>query len=118
MLVEIKNVKQFEDEGPRRWFNDEYFDLIVWYSMRGGIDGFQLCYDKDHNERALTWRKTTGYSHDGIDDGENPGEAKMTPVLVADGLFDKDSIGSRFIEASKNIDPAIIGFVYDKIKDF
>lgn len=116
MLNEIKNVKQFEDEGPRRWFNDDYFDLIVWYSHEGEIEGFQLCYDKGHNERALTWRKTNGYSHDGIDDGEIAGEAKMTPVLVADGLFDKDSIGTRFLKAAKNIDPVVTGFVYDKIK--
>ena len=31
MLVEYRNVRQIRGEGHRRWFSDEYFDLIVWY---------------------------------------------------------------------------------------
>jgi len=32
MLCEIKNVKQYDGEPQRRWFVDDYFDLIVWLS--------------------------------------------------------------------------------------
>jgi len=31
MLVEHAHVRQIHGEGYRRWFADDYFDLIVWY---------------------------------------------------------------------------------------
>ena len=31
MLTEIQNARQIAGEGVRRWFTDDYFDLIVWY---------------------------------------------------------------------------------------
>jgi hypothetical protein len=47
MLNEIANPRQIPGEGPRRWFTDSYFDLIVWYQgASSSIAGFQLCYDK------------------------------------------------------------------------
>ncbi len=30
MLKELEDIKQFAGEPKRRWFTDEYFDLIVW----------------------------------------------------------------------------------------
>lgn len=119
MLVEIPKVRQIEDEGFRRWFTDDYFDLIVWYSEpkdpKGEIVGFQLCYDKFRKERALTWRKGDEYIHSQIDSGELPYSSKMTPVLLADGIFDKKSIADRFRECSENIDPEITRIVLEKI---
>jgi hypothetical protein len=45
-----------EDQEPRRrWFSDEYFDLVVWQSVGNGIVGFHLCYDKARTERAVSW---------------------------------------------------------------
>jgi len=55
MLTEIRNARQVEGEGFRRWFTDDYFDLIVWYGDQNAMIGFQLCYDKQGKERALTW---------------------------------------------------------------
>jgi len=40
MLGEIRNVRQIEGEGTRRWFTDRYFDLIVWYDDSGSLTGF------------------------------------------------------------------------------
>lgn len=114
MLFEINDVKQFEDEGFRRWFSDNYFDLIIWYQDKI-ITGFQLCYDKQGMERSLTWIKGKGFSHNKIDNGEKPGHSKMTPILVADGIFDKESIAEKFKKASKNIEAAISSFVYSKL---
>jgi len=31
MLSEIEHTRQIPNEGYRRWFTDESFDLIVWY---------------------------------------------------------------------------------------
>ena len=50
MLSEFKGVKQNRTDGFRRWFLDDYFDLIVWYNNSHDIEGFQLCYDKKYSE--------------------------------------------------------------------
>jgi hypothetical protein len=116
MLSEIQDPRQIENEGLRRWFTDEYFDLIVWYEKDGTeVTGFQLCYDRGYKERALTWRRGEGFNHERIDDGELPGRMKMTPVLVPDGVFDHTSIAERFRRSSGQIDPEIQEFVYEKV---
>ena len=118
MLYEFRDVRQIEGEGPRRWFLDDYFDLIVWYSENSEIHGFQLCYDKSRLERALTWDNAHGYRHHKIDDGEVPGQQKMSPILVQDGLFDTKKIMKRFVQESENLPGEIRDFVLDKLKGY
>ncbi len=119
MLNEITNPRQVPGEGPRRWFSDSYFDLIVWYEQEGtAISGFQLCYDKDRDERALTWRRGQGFDHKRIDDGDVSGRMKMTPVLIPDGFFDHAAIAERFHRESKKIDPQIRDLVYEKLSTY
>ena len=123
MLVEYQDVRQIRGEGHRRWFADEYFDLIVWYDGprrgRSHISGFQLCYDRSAYERALTWRRDHGFSHEKVDTGENrPGGMKSTPILVTDGIFDREGVAARFREASRGIDPDVADLVLDKLAEY
>ena len=76
----------------RRWINDDYFDLIVWYSRGDVIRGFQLCYDKPHWERALTWLSDKGFSHMEVDNGEDTAYTNRAPVLVPDGSFPAERV--------------------------
>jgi hypothetical protein len=116
MLKEIVNVRQIVGEPRRRWFTDRYFDLYVWVGEDKDIEKFQLCYDKDMDQRALTWNKPSSYKHNRVDDGEmNPLQPKRTPVLVADGMFDNISVAERFRKESKSIDTDINKFVYEKL---
>jgi hypothetical protein len=120
VLVEYRNVRQIRGEGHRRWFSDDYFDLIVWYDGpsrgRSHISGFQLCYDRSGYERALTWTREHGYSHEKVDTGEGGWAGmKSTPILVADGFFDGAQVAMRFREASKGIDQDIADLVLDKL---
>lgn len=116
MLREVRNVRQIEGEPSRRWFGDEFFDLIVWYDKYKAIIGFQLCYDLHHDERALTWIKGRGYNHNRIDDGESlAGGYKATPILVKDGAFEHDRIASLFGEASRELDHEVAELVMEKI---
>lgn len=115
MLIEEKNVRQIPGEGFRRWFFDDYFDLIIWYDNDHALKGFQLCYDKFRHEKVLTWIKSKGYSHDEIDEGEVPGEHKKSPILVADGPFNRESVGKKFLEASSDMEPDLRDLVYRKI---
>jgi hypothetical protein len=107
-----------EGEGFRRWFTDDYFDLIVWYGDDRTLIGFQLCYDKQQRERALTWTREHGFQHNRIDSGEVPGHSKMTPVIIADGAFNRDPVAERFRAACVDIDPAIGTFVFDTISGY
>ncbi|TAL36783.1 MAG: hypothetical protein EPN93_08170 [Spirochaetes bacterium] len=118
MLFEIREVRQIPGEGLRRWFSDEYFDLIVWHDDRDEISGFQLCYDKQGYERVMTWRRGRGYTHDRIDDGEVPGEPKKTPILALDGAFEPAGTARTFLDASRDIDRGIAGFVYETIRSY
>jgi hypothetical protein len=118
MLTEVLNVRQLDNDARRRWFTDDYFDLIVWYDEHDAFVGFQLCYDKTFNEYSITWKENEGFTHNRIDDGEAPGQAKMSPILIPDGAFDKESIAMRFKRESKKIDGSIGEFVHAKLLEF
>ena len=128
MLAEITSARQVPGEGFRRWFTDEYFDLIVWYdspsavtspaSSLAALRGFQLCYDKAGRERAVTWTRAHGYQLNRIDSGEVPGRAKMTPVVVADGEFSNEAIAEAFRNEAAGIDAALAQFVYSAVKAY
>jgi len=119
MLTELKNARQVNGEPFRRWFTDEYFDLIVWQTPENTIVAFQLCYDKGPGEKALTWQQAGGYTHKGVDDGEGrEGYHKMTPILIPDGSFERDPILQRFFDASYSIDPVVRAFVIERLSDY
>jgi hypothetical protein len=116
MLYEILYTRQMQGESSRRWFWDDFFDLIVWLSASQVIIGFQLVYDKRRAPRALTWCQDVGYGHHKVDDGENrPGMPKAAPILLPDGPFDPQGIGKAFAHASAHMDTAIRQFVQQKI---
>jgi len=111
-------VKQNPGEPIRRWFLGDYFDLVVWVE-EGQIVGFQLCYDINYNQRALTWFENKGFLHNKVDDGENKGgRLKSTPILIADGIFDYLTISKRFQNESTEIDPKVANFVIEKIRNY
>jgi hypothetical protein len=116
MLRELTNVRQVVEEPRRRWFADDYFDLIIWVGERGGFIGFQLCYDKFGDEHALTWHKKTGFSHHRVDSGEMQRPYKATPILVSDGSLDLTGISHLFTERSRTIDAKVASFVLSKIE--
>lgn len=119
MLKEAANIRQNPGEPRRRWFDDEYFDLIVWFEPGEEIWGFQLCYDRERKPRALTWTRQYGYRHSGIDTGESvTGTSQVAPVLVEDGLFDSGSVGRKLAVAARDLPKDIAAFVLQKIKEF
>jgi hypothetical protein len=112
-------VSQKEESVFRRWFQDEYFDLIVWYDLDTRlISGFQLCYDKHKNEHAFTWHKDSGFSHNKIDDSRSLHRHPATPILVDDGVFPFETIMGKFITSSYNIDAAVRDLVIEKLTEY
>ncbi len=119
MLRELENVSQHEGEARRRWFVDAYFDLIVWYEPEepDRILGFQLCYDKTHDEHALTWKRVGGFTHHAIDDGQSGPLANMSPILMPDGVVPVDDLRRRFKEACGDMAPGIAQLVLDRLDE-
>jgi hypothetical protein len=112
MLREIMTARQVPGEPKRRWFMSRNADLIVWVDERDSPIGFQLCYDKDTGEHALTWKADSGYSHTAVDSGESrPAKYKETPILVADGVFDAQRILDDFRRQGKALPAEIVEFV-------
>jgi len=117
MLNEVAPSRSMR-EPRRRWFSDDDFDLVVWFSDSGSIAGFELCYDKSHAERALIWSSSGGYGHFRVDTGERTPLKNLTPILVADGALAKDRVIAGFLEVSKNLDPAIRSFVIARLQEY
>ena len=119
MMIESGTKRQFRGGVKRRWFSDNYFDLIVWEDEKRDIVRFELCYNKFKDEHAYVWNQQDGYDHLKVDDGEDGTErSKMSPIFVADGYFDREALAAKFLEAGKDIDQDIAQFVYSKLKDY
>ena len=111
MLREIKNVRQIQGEPPRRWFNNHDMDLITWHE-KNKLISFQLCYDKENDEKALDWNASAGLEHRKVDDGESrKGHYKATPILIDNGRYDIEKIRNDFLQYSEQIEPEIREFV-------
>jgi len=117
-MLTNQSIRPVPNDLDRRWISDDYFDLIVWYESQDTIHGFQLCYDKPHCERALTWTRTRGYLHTGIDSGESKPTANRTPILVADGAFPAEQVRREFIVRGNLLPAEIRELVLERIKDY
>lgn len=120
MMHEFKELRQYPQDGFRRLFQDDYFELYIWYDKpEGVIIGFQLVYNKKDDPHALTWHKGKGYMHNLVDDGENaPGGPKKTPVLVPDGMFNTTFISRKFDAASLELEQPIRKLVLEMLGEY
>ena len=117
MLREIKPSRQVPGEPRRRWFSSPNIDLFVWLNDDDSPSGFQLCYDKELREHALTWTEEHGYSHMGVDAGESrPARPKGSPILVADGYADAPRILEQFRSEAQSLPAQLVRLVEEKIK--
>ena len=120
MLHELKNPRQIDGEGHRRWFTDLDLDLVVWYhdASCAEIFGFQLSYDKRLRQHALTWTAKGGFHHSQVDDGEDNVNYKMTPVLMPAAGFDGGRIQELFLAAAQGLEYGLVNLVRDRITEF
>jgi len=116
MLREIELKEGAADTG-RRWFTDDYFELILWLDEKQRPQSFQLCYDRSRNERALTWSRASGLRHVTVDPGESSPLKNRAPILREGGVFDKEDILRRFESASALVPQTIAAFVKERINE-
>lgn len=112
MLVELHSPRQIAGEPERRWFTSRDMDLVVWLDSAGQPIGFQLCYDKRHQEKALTWRGEGTLSHAVVDAGETHDmKHKASPVLGHGLSADLAAIADGFRGEASALPPDIAALV-------
>ena len=94
-MLRERPVRQLQGEPRRRWFSDEGFDLFVFYEGRA-IVGFQLCYDKQAREMALTWDREEGVRIQCVDTGESHPFEHRAPMLTEVGERPDAALSGRF----------------------
>lgn len=118
MLREIPATRQIEGDPRRRWFTSTSLDLIVWVNDGGSPTGFQLCYDRQFREHALTWTEEAGFSHMAVDGGESrPARHKGTPILVANGAIDAHHILEEFRREAASLPGEFAQVIEAKIRE-
>ena len=116
-LREIADLSQSAGH-RRRWFASDSLDLIVWYDISGATLGFHLCYDKQRDERAITWSVEEGLSYALIDDGEaDLSRHKASPILmIQPGLLDdRGRVTELFKSSYADVPADIVEFVIGKL---
>jgi hypothetical protein len=118
-VIEMRDVRQDSSDYVRRWFFDDNFDLIAWYGRDGALLGFQLCYDKVNDEKALTWFSNRGLSHHKVDAGEDSPWFNRSPMLVVtDGHSQMARLLSSFKNADEGLPPELQKIVMQKIREY
>jgi hypothetical protein len=86
----------------RRWFSSATMDLIIWLDEEGEAVGFQLCYDKSGNERALVWRTDSPrLTWRRVDDGERSRIGhKASPILLPGEPDSIERVMAQFVAES------------------
>jgi hypothetical protein len=119
-LSENRSVRQRPEEGFRRWFLNEFFDIIVWYeSSKGEPTGFQLCYNRNIDERAFTWQRGKQSSHyvsSGSDEPRVPSIA--TAILHGDAGPVPEDVLSRLEADQGELDADLLDAILTRARDF
>lgn len=118
MLREIGSARQDVPRGLRHWYQDDYFDLYVWQNDSGAVTAFQLCYDRNRTEGAITWNSTSGFTHDRVDAGEHTPKHAMTPILRADGNPPYFRLYHRFVDAASELPPALRSCLVEHLRAY
>jgi len=115
----MRDVRQDSRDHVRRWFFDDNFDLIAWYKLDGTLLGFQLCYDKAEDEKALTWFYDRGLSHHNVDAGEQNPWFNRSPMLTeSDGRSHMTRLLSSFKTSEQNLPPDLRLLIGHKIVEY
>ena len=115
MLREITPVRQDSSTVTRRWFQDDYFDLFVWIDIENRPTRFQLCYDRQHEERALVWDGANGFLHQRVDSGETTPMRNDAPMFVSDEKFQAALVIDQFDRRAVSIPDALRREISDKL---
>ena len=131
MLREIKISRRDDPAIFKRWFESGYFDLFLWFRAEPAAEPpakqallpsppfhMQLCYDKPARERAVSWRESHGYFHDGVLSNRPGDVVAKSSILEAGGQFDFTKVNARFLRESAELEIDVRKFVLEKLHHF
>ena len=117
MLREITTVRS-TSHNRQRWFSDADMDLCVWFNNQMPMQ-FQLSFNKQYEEHAISWDNNEGFRHSKVDDGEGrDGRYKMTPILLDDADFDCLTLARHFLQQSDCLEPTLADFIYARLLEY
>lgn len=111
-------IRHVQNDFDRRWHSDDYFDLIVWYEPDGQVHGFQLCYDKENHEGALTWKAARGFRHTRVDSGEANPFNNRTPILGAQSTFPLTEVRDQFLKRGRGLSEEVRDLVLLRLAEY
>lgn len=79
-MIEINRVRQDDNDLHKRWLTSATADLYIW-TKAGLLQAFEYCFDKEQTEKAIRWHRDYAPSFTQIDNGDNPGGYKMSPLV-------------------------------------
>lgn len=104
MLTEVHDVRQYPEEGIRRWFMDKDIDLILWYKDENKkLIGFQISYDKRSVQRTITWKSSD--------------EGKTGSSLTCDGPYNKKRVTRLLEQTGTEMNREILSFILHQLND-
>ena len=118
MLRQVKDVSQKPGEPTRCWFSSPRMDLFVWIGENEEVLSYQLTYDKPDAEKALSWKKGTGFSHFCVDEDLRPGCHPSSPLLKRDEKNDAFKVVALFHKNSGYLQPCLKQFIISSIKNY
>src|SRR6187431_1851269 len=104
-MLRTAPIRRFSNDLDKSFTADNYMDLVVWYDPNGEVHGFQLCYDRHDNPRAVTWTRVRGFSHCVVQPYGSTGlDFGMSPVLESTNEFPWSAVLREFNERSAGLD--------------
>jgi len=114
--MEFKKVRQEPGKGLRLWFEDNLFELVVWYRPDGSLDGFQIHYHCGHEQLALTWRGGHGFAHSLVDNGSRSPLKNLAPILLPNGSIPWPDVLREFDGSSATLEPDLRAFIRQRLE--
>lgn len=109
-------IKPAELKAGLQWYSDTHCDLYVWRKLNGEVMRFQFTYNKGTGrEEIVEWSGGDVVGHALVDPGDDHPRTNRTPIIVANGVWDRGTVAEEFEEAAKGIDPEIFQFVLDRL---
>ncbi|MGK0297912.1 MAG: hypothetical protein ACI9XC_001529 [Gammaproteobacteria bacterium] len=118
MLTEIINLNKTSRELDRRWFSDPSIDLYVWYNHNKEIVEFQISYDKQTNEKILSWDSESGFTNHNVDSGNvEPNKMKRSPIMTQGEQQNITYIKNIFITSAQKLEHDLYQFILSRLDD-
>lgn len=97
------------------WYCDDDCDVVVWTNSDLSPRGFQICYDKNGEEKALTF--THGeFSHEMVDEGDDTPDVNHSPILDHEIPYDAKKILKEFEGKAQFMEKIYFDYIRENLK--